>query len=167
MLVPGCNRQLGESHAGEGVGENVVRGDDGLPFTGQREVEVVVSVVAEALQESGALLRAGEPCGIFLHFVVEHGEHPDFPPLEPDELVGVKDTSVTVQTGEIASEFLILRTGEPKGQYIIIQFFTIAFRHLSKVNGIHLGQHINLCPNCGHIQMYEQSANYPTFLTIC
>ena len=113
--------QLGEGHAGEGVGEDVVGGDDGLSFAREREIEVVIPVVAVLFQEAGALLRAGEPRRILLHLVVQHREQPDLAALQPHELVGVENGTIPVQTGEIPAVLLVLGFVQPERQHAVVQ----------------------------------------------
>ena len=108
MLLTGCHCQLGESHAGKSVGEDIVGRYDGLSFTGEGEVEVIVSVVAVFLQEITALEGALKPLRIFLHLIIEHSEHPHLPSLQPHELVRVKNGAVSVKAGEVAAKFLVL-----------------------------------------------------------
>ena len=115
MLFPRGHGQLGKSHAGEGVGEDVVRGDDGLPFPREGEVEVVVAVVAEFFQEIGPLPGTGEPGLVFLYLIIKHGEHPYFAALQPDKLVRVEDAAVAVEAGEVSAVLKVLRFFQPEG----------------------------------------------------
>ena len=130
--------QLGEGHAGEGVGKDIVRGDDGLPLAREREIEVVVPVMAVLLQEAGALLGAGEPGRILLHLVVQHGEHPDLPALQPDELVGVEDASVPVQASEIPAVLQVLGFLQPERQHAAVELLAIALGHGHKIGCVHM-----------------------------
>ena len=139
MLVSRGYRQLGEGHAGEGVGENVVWGDEGFSFPGEGEVEVVVAVVAELFQEIGPLLGAGQPGFILFYLIIKHGEHPYFPALQPDEFVCVKDAAVAVQAGEVSAKFLILGLFQPEGEHAPVKLFAVPLRHGCEVNIFHVG----------------------------
>ena len=120
--IAGCLCQLSKCHAGECVGENVVGLNERLSLTGKGKIEVVIAVVTIFLQEFRSLDGCLEPLRTFLKRIVEHGEHPDFPSLKPDEFVSVIDTSISVQTGEITSEFLVLGFFQPEWEHIVKQF---------------------------------------------
>ena len=107
FLTPSGLGELRECHACESVREYVVRLHERLSLTGQREVEVVVAVVAVFLEELGALDGGVQPFLLFSEFVAKHREQPDLTPLKPDELVCVVDTSVSVKAGEVATIFLV------------------------------------------------------------
>ena len=101
VLAAGGDGQLGKSHTRKGIGKNIVRGDDGFSLAREREIKVVMAVVAILFQKFRPLHGTGKPVRILLHLIIQHGEHPDLPALQPDELVGIKDTAVPVQAGEI------------------------------------------------------------------
>ena len=78
--------------------------------------------MAVLLQELCTLHGTVEPLLPLLHFVVEGGEHPYFPALEPDELVGVEHAAVAVEAGEVAAKLLVLRLFEPEGDDLVEEF---------------------------------------------
>ena len=93
---------------GDYHGENIIGLHQRAAFARQRKIPVVVAVVAVFAQELGSLHGAFEPFGTTLHLVIEHGEHPHFTTLQPDEFVGIVDAAVTIETRKIAAEFPIL-----------------------------------------------------------
>ena len=122
------NGDLRKGHRRERIGENIVGLHQRATFARQRKIPVVVAVVAVFAQELSPLHGAFEPFGATLHLVIEHGEHPHFTPLQPDEFVGIVDAAVTIETRKIAAEFPILRFFEPERQYAIQQFGFVLFR---------------------------------------
>jgi hypothetical protein len=74
-----------------------------------------------------------KPLLLLLHLVVEHGKHPYFPSLQPDELVSVEHTSVTIQTAEISAIFMVLRILKPERQTAVQKLILVLLRKLLKV----------------------------------
>ena len=60
-----------------------------------------------------------QPFLTFLHFIVEHREHPYFTPLQPNKLICIKDFAFTIHTGEVATKLFILRVLEPERKNIV------------------------------------------------
>ena len=98
LFVAGSLCELGETHAGECVGEYIVWLNERASFAIKREIEIPVFVVSVFFQELGALDSAVEPFLIFLYIIVKHCEHPHFSTLKPDKFVSVINRSVTIQT---------------------------------------------------------------------
>ena len=100
----------------------------------EREIEVIIAVVPILLQEFSSLTGTFQPLGFFLYLIVEHSEHPDFPALQPNELIGVKHAAITVQAGEITAVFIILRLFQPKRQNLVVQLIIVLVCQLSKID---------------------------------
>ena len=94
--------------------------------------------MAVLVQEFRSLAGAGEPFGILLHLVVQHGEHPHLPALQPDELIGIEHAAVAVQAGEIPAIFGILRLFQPERKHLPVQFVAIALRRRGKIHFLHI-----------------------------
>ena len=90
--------------------------------------------MAVFLQEFPSLQSTVKPLLLSPDTVIQHGEQPHFPALEPDELVRVIDTSVPVQTAEITPILFVLRMFKPERQDRIHQFILILLRQLLKIN---------------------------------
>ena len=71
-----------------------------LSFPGEGEVPVAGIVPAVFPEEFGALDGGVEPFGFGFYLIVQHGEAPYFPALQPNEFVGIVDVSVPVETGQ-------------------------------------------------------------------
>ena len=89
--------------------------------------------MAVVFQELGALNCCIEPFLTFFEAIVQHGEHPHFPALKPDEFVSVIDASVPVQAGEISAELLVLGFFKPERKDIVEQFASVAFCQLFEI----------------------------------
>ncbi|CCY89883.1 unknown [Bacteroides sp. CAG:1076] len=80
-----------------------------MPFTVEREIPVVITVVTVLSQELTTLNGTVEPLLSFLYLIIEHGKHPDFTALQPDKLIRIKHFTIALQASEIAAKLLILR----------------------------------------------------------
>jgi len=95
--------------------------DERLPFPGQREIKVAITVTSVFLKEGCSGQCRFQPFLSFLNVVEEVTEHPYLSSLEPDELVRVIYLSVTVKACEIASPFTIRRVLHPEWNDVIQQ----------------------------------------------
>ena len=69
-----------------------------------------------------------------LYDVVEFGEHPHLTPLQPDELVRVINTSVTIKTGEVAAEIMVLALVKPERNNAVEKFCAVLLRQLLEIS---------------------------------
>ena len=134
LLVARSLGQLGEGHRGERVGEDVVGLDERPSVAREREIPVVVAVVAVFAQELAALSGTFEPFGTILHLVAQHREEPYLASLQPDELVRIVDAAVAIQATEVASALLVLGVLQPEGQYVIEKFGFVFFSQLLEIH---------------------------------
>lgn len=137
--IPGVARgdgQLREGHRGEGIRENVVGVDQRPAVAREREIPVVIAVMAVFLQELRTLQSTLEPLGAFFHLVIKHREKPHFTALQPDELVGVVDAAVAFEAGEIPPVLFILGVFEPKRQDAVQQLRLILAGQFLKIHSV-------------------------------
>ena len=61
-----------------------------------------------------------------LEIVIELGEHPDSPALEPDVFAGIVDSAFAGEASEIAAVLRIERVAKPEGNDAVKEFRAIA-----------------------------------------
>ena len=79
-------------------------------------------------EKVGPVSGDSQPGASFLHPIMERGERPHLPRLQPDELVRVKDGARPIQAGEITAIFPVYRVILPERNGILKQTIPIERR---------------------------------------
>ena len=104
---------------GESLGEEITPFAQGAAVGGDGEEHPSVAVEAVAHDEVIYVPGGRKPFRARLDLVVELGEHPQGPALQPHGLVGVEDAAVAIEGIELAAMLAVKRVIQPEGDDLV------------------------------------------------